>query len=122
MEQWLLIIAALIAAGGAVFHGYVGGKIYLSNISASDLDPLMGSLSAVSWQMFTVFLVVSGGSLICVAIEPEWALLAHPVLLGNGLGALLFLSRSLLGHSRLLKIPGMYLMGATALLGWLGLP
>ena len=121
METSFLGLAAVIALAGAVFHGYVGGKIYLGHIQASDLMPLTQSLSVVSWQMFTVLLLVSGATLVCVAMKPTLALLAYPVLVANALGALLFLLLGAMGHGRLLKLPGMYLMGLTALLGWLGI-
>ena len=43
---WLL--GALIALVGAVCHGWIGGRIYMRNISASDLQSLTQSLSLVS--------------------------------------------------------------------------
>ena len=121
MEPLLLPAAALIALAGAIFHGYVGGKIYMGHIRAGDLMPLTQSLSLVSWHMFTLFLLVSGGTLICVAMKPHLALLAYPVLVGNALGAALFMLLGATGHAILFKLPGMYLMAMTALLGWLGL-
>ena len=121
MEALLVTAAGIIALAGALFHGVVGGKIYMGHIKASELLPLTQSLSLVSWHMFTVFLVVSGATLICVAIKPDLALLAYPVLVGNALGAALFSLLGVMGHARLLKLPGMYLMGLTALLGWLGI-
>ena len=104
-----------------LFHGPVGGKINMSNIKSSDLMSLTQSLSLVAWQMFTIFLMVSGATLICVAMKPSLSLLAYPILIGNGLGAVLFLLLGLMGHAALLKMPGMYLMSLTALLGWRGL-
>ena len=121
MQYSLVIAAALIALAGALFHGVVGGKIYMGHIKGSDLMPLTQSLSLVAWQMFTVFLVVSGATLLCVAMKPNLSLIAYPVLVGNGLGSGLFLLLGITGHARLLKMPGMYLMGLTAFLGWLGL-
>ena len=121
MEASLVTAAALVALAGALFHGVVGGKIYMGHIKASELMPLTQSLSLVSWQMFTVFLVVSGASLLSVAMKPDLALVAYPVLVGNASGAALFLLLGVTGHARLLKLPGMYLMGLTALLGWLGI-
>jgi uncharacterized membrane protein len=120
MESLLLTAAAVVALAGALFHGYVGGKIYMGHINASDLMPLTQSLSLVSWHMFTVFLLVSGATLICVAMKPDLALLSYPILLANALGAVLFLLLGVAGHGRLLKLPGLYLMSMTALLGWLG--
>jgi len=120
MESLLLTAAAVVALGGALFHGYVGGKIYMGHINASDLMPLTQSLSLVSWHMFTVFLLVSGGTLIYVAMKPDLALLSSPILLANALGAALFLLLGVTGHGRLLRLPGLYLMSMTALLGWLG--
>ena len=121
MEASLVTAAGIIALTGALFHGVVGGKIYMGHIKASELLPLTQSLSLVSWQMFTVFLVVSGATLICVAMKPDLSLLAYPVLVGNALGSALFSLLGVMGHARLLKLPGMYLMGLTALLGWLGI-
>lgn len=121
MESSYLAVAAFIALVGAAFHGVVGGKIYLGHIKASDLMPLTQSLSVVSWQMFTILLLVTGATLVCVAMKPTLALLAYPVLVANALGALLFLLLGATGHGRLLKMPGMYLMGLTAVLGWLGI-
>ena len=121
IEASLVTVAALIALAGALFHGVVGGKIYMGHIKASELMSLTQSLSLVSWQMFTVFLVVSGVTLLCVAMKPDLALVAYPVLVGNALGAALFLFLGVMGHARLLKLPGAYLMGLTALLGWLGI-
>ena len=121
MEASLATAAGIIALTGALFHGVVGGKIYMGHIKASELLPLTQSLSLVSWQMFTVFLVVSGATLICVAMKPDLASIAYPVLVGNALGAALFSLLGVMGHARLLKLPGMYLMGLTALLGWLGI-
>ena len=121
MQASLVTAAGIIALAGALFHGLVGGKIYMGHIKASELLPLTQSLSLVSWQMFTVFLVVSGATLICVAMKPDLFLLAYPVLVGNALGAALFSLLGVMGHARLLKLPGMYLMGLTALLGWLGI-
>ena len=121
MQALLVTAAGIIALAGALFHGVVGGKIYMGHIKASELLPLTQSLSLVSWQMFTVFLVVSGATLICVAMKPDLASLAYPILVGNALGAALFSLLGVMGHARLLKLPGMYLMGLTALLGWLGI-
>jgi len=121
MEASLVTAAGIIALAGALFHGVVGGKIYMGHIKVSELLPLIQSLSLVSWQMFTIFLVVSGATLICVAMKSDLALLAYPVLVGNALGAALFSLLGVMGHARLLKLPGMYLMGLTALLGWLGI-
>ena len=121
MEASLVTAAGIIALAGALFHGVVGGKIYMGHIKVSELLPLTQSLSLVSWQMFTVLLVVSGATLICVAMKPDLSLLAYPVLVGNALGAALFSLLGVMGHARLLKLPGMYLMGLTALLGWLGI-
>jgi len=35
MESLLLTAAAVVALGGALFHGYVGGKIYMGHVNAS---------------------------------------------------------------------------------------
>ena len=121
MQFTLLMVAAAIAMVGAIFHGYVGGRLYMKNIRESQLASLTQSLSLVSWQMFTVLLLVSAITFIVVAWQPHLALMAVPLMGANALGACLFLVLSLIGHSALIKLPGLYLMGLTALLSWLGI-
>ena len=122
MQFTLLMVAAAIALVGAIFHGYVGGRLYMKNIRESQLASLTQSLSLVSWQMFTVLLLVSAITFMVVAWQPHLALMAVPLIWANALGAGLFLVLSLMGHSALIKLPGLYLMGLTALLAWLGSP
>ena len=121
MQFTLLMVAAAIALVGAIFHGYVGGRLYMKNIRESQLVPLTQSLSLVSWQMFTVFLLVSAITFVVVAWQPHLALMAVPLIWANAAGACLFLVLSLMGHSALIKLPGLYLMGLTALLSGLGI-
>ena len=121
MQFTLLMVAAAIAMLGAIFHGYVGGRLYMKNIRESQLASLTQLLSLVSWQMFTVLLLVSAITFIVVAWQPHLALMAVPLMGANALGACLFLVLSLMGHSALIKLPGLYLMGLTALLSWLGI-
>ena len=121
MQFTLLMVAAAIAMLGAIFHGYVGGRLYMKNIRESQVAPLTQSLSLVSWQMFTVLLLVSAITFMVVAWQPHLGLMAVPVICANAAGACLFLVLSLMGHSALIKLPGLYLMGLTALLSWLGI-
>jgi LytS/YehU family sensor histidine kinase len=120
MQFTLLMVAAAIAMVGAIFHGYVGGRLYMKNIRESQLASLTQSLSLVSWQMFTVLLMVTAITLTVVAWQPHLALMAVPLIWANAVGACLFLVLSLMGHSALIKLPGLYLMGLTALLSGLG--
>ena len=122
MQFTLLMVAAAIAMVGAIFHGYVGGRLYMKNIRESQLASLTQSLSLVSWQMFTVLLLVSAITFLVVAWQPRLALMAVPLVWANAMGALLFLVLSLMGHAALIKLPGLYLMGLTAVCAWLGLP
>lgn len=121
MSFWYLNIAAFIAAVGAVFHGYVGGRIYLSRINGSDLEDLTKSLSIVSWQVFTIWLAVSACVLVRVSLDASLDLMAYPIVAVNALCALLFFYLGAIGHTRLLKLPGAYLTCATAGLAYLGI-
>ena len=122
MEFWFLIFGALIAFISMIFHGVVGGKIYWDNISKSNLQPLTQSLSLVSWHVFTIFLFACAITLLLIAFQPGLAVAAYPIILANALGAMLFLVLGLGGkHRILLKMPGCYLMAATALFAWLGI-
>jgi hypothetical protein len=121
MNYWFLMLGAVLSFAGMVFHGFVGGKIYMGNINKSDLEPLTKSLSLISWHIFTIFLFVSAVTLIYSAYNSSFVIAVYPVIVVNLLGAVLFLMLGVGKHRILLLLPGAYLMGATALLGWLGI-
>ena len=121
MEFWLLMGAAALSMVGGLFHGIAGHKIYMSNINASNLEPIARTLSLVSWHTFTIMLVVGAATLACVAFGPDMKLMAYPVILTNAGGAAMFLTLGLGGHGQLLRLPGLFLMGGTAVLAWLGI-
>ena len=121
MDYWFLMLGAVLSLAGMVFHGFVGGKVYIGNINKSDLEPLTKSLSLISWHIFTIFLFVSAVTLIYSAYNSSFAIAVYPVIVVNLLGAVLFLMLGVGKHRILLLLPGAYLMGATALLGWLGI-
>tara|TARA_B100001173_G_C15768920_1_gene454181 strand:+ start:59 stop:421 length:363 start_codon:yes stop_codon:yes gene_type:complete len=116
-----LISGALISMVGMLFHGIVGQKKYMRSINKSEIEPLAKSLSLVSWHVFTVFLFISALTLFYIAYNPNLAIAAYPIIGVNLLGSLLFIFLGLGKHKVLLKMPGAYLMGSTALLVWLGL-
>ena len=120
MAFWHLNKAAFIAAVRAMFHGHFDGSICLGHINGSDLEELTKSLSVVSWQVFTIWLVVSAGVLVCVSLDASLGLMAYPITAVNALCALLFVFLGFMGHGQLLKLPGAYLTGATAGLAYLG--
>ena len=120
MEYWFLICGAMISLAGMLFHGVVGQRVYMGNINSSELEPLTKSLSLVSWHIFTVFLLISAVTLFYIAYNPDFAIAAYPVIGVNLLGASLFVSLGIGNHRSLLKLPGAYLMGSTALVTWLG--
>ena len=116
MEYWFLMAAAFIFLAGVIFHGFVGGKIYISNVNDSDMETLKKSLSIVSWYVFTIFLFISASTLIYISYNPEFAIAAYPVISINLLGSLLFIFLGFGRHRALLRMPGAFLMGITALL------
>ena len=120
MNFWLLMFAAGVSAVGAFFHGVVGGRIYMENINNSNLEARGKSLSLVSWHIFTIFLFVGAiaFALAGFALMPRTAL--YPLITINALGALMFVFLGLGKHRELLKLPGAFLMGATAISGYFG--
>lgn len=121
MAFWLLMSGALLSLVGGLFHGVAGHRIYMANINGSNLEQIAKTLSLVSWHTFTIMLVVGAGTLACVAYNPAMKLMAYPIILVNAGGALMFAGLGLGGHGQLIRLPGMYLMGGTAILGWLGI-
>ena len=100
---------------------YKINQIYISNVNDSDMEALTISLSIVSWHVFTIFLFISALTLIYIAYNPEFAIAAYPVIGINLLGSLLFIFLGLGRHRALLRMPGAFLMGITALFAWLGI-
>ena len=121
MEYWYLIIAGIISFVGMLFHGIAGHLKYIGAINDSNLEPLTKSLSLVSWHVFTIFLFVGSVVLFYVAYNPATTLALYPVIVVNLLGALLFIFLGLGSHKALLKMPGAYLMGFTAIFAYLGM-
>ena len=121
MTEWMLTTAGLVALVGALIHGLVGGRIYMQKINLGNLPALTKSLSLVAWHMFTIFLLVCAITLFYVASNPVFEAAAYPLIAANFIGSILFIGLGLTGHGHLLRMPGAYLMGATAILGWLGL-
>ena len=115
---FLPLILGLI---GMLFHGVLGHKVYVGNVNKSDMESITKSLSLVSWHIFTIFLFVGSVTLFYIAYNPDFAIAAYPVIGVNLLGAILFVSLGIGKHGGLLKLPGAYLMGSTALLAWLGI-
>ncbi|MGI9345455.1 MAG: hypothetical protein ACR2PW_04235 [Gammaproteobacteria bacterium] len=120
MDYWFLIVAAVISLGGMLFHGLAGHKVYIGAVNQTDLTPLAKSLSLVSWHVFTIFLFISACTLAYIAYNPQFAVAAYPIISINFLGSLLFILLGIGGHGVLLRMPGAYLMGLTALFAWLG--
>ena len=106
---------------GMFFHGVVGQTKYMGNIYKSEMESLTKSLSLVSWHVFTIFLFISALTLFYTAYNPNFAMAVYPIIGVNLLGSLLFIFLGLGNHKALLKMPGAYLMGATATLSWLGI-
>ena len=121
MDYWFLMAAAAISLVAMVFHVFIGGNIYNSNVNNRDMEILTKSSSIFSWHVFTIFLFVSASSLICIAYNPEFAIAAYPIIGINFLGSLLFVYLGLGRHRALLRMPGAFLTGTTALLAWLGI-
>ena len=119
--NWFLILGAIISLVGMFFHGVVGQSKYMGNIYKSEMEPLTKSLSLVSWHVFTIFLFISALTLFYTAYNPNFAMAVYPIIGVNLLGSLLFIFLGLRNHKALLKMPGAYLMGATALFSWLSI-
>ena len=121
MDYWFLMLGSVLALAGLVFHGFIGRKIYMGNLNKSDLEPLTKSFSLISWHTFTIFLFVSALTLSYSAYNPGFVIAVYPAIAVNLLVMVLFVLLCLGKHRILLLMPGAYLMGATALLGRLGI-
>ena len=117
---WLLMAAAALSLIGGFFHGVIGGRMYMNNINNTDLEPLGKSLSLVSWHIFTIFLFVGAMSFLLVGFSLLSTIAVYPLIAINLLGALLCISLAFGSHKEVMKMPGAFLMAATAACGYLG--
>lgn len=60
-------------------------------------------------------------TLIYVALNPNLYIALYPIIATNGFGAFLFIILGFSKHKILLKMPGAYLMGGTAIFALLGI-
>ena len=121
---WFFVLAGIASFAGALFHGYLGGNIYMKNINESNMNSLTRSLSLISWHIFTTFLLVGGATFFLIALNSNnetLKLAVYPIIVINLMGALLFIALGLGNHPQLLRMPGAYLMAAIAILGLLGI-
>ena len=122
MSFWFLMMAAAtVVSRRFVSWRLLADSLYMQNINSSAMEPLTKSLSLVSWHVFTIFLVVSTCTFGYIAYNPEVSTAAYPIIAINLLGAALFVVLGIANHRVLLRMPGAYLMGGTAVLAWLGI-
>ncbi|CAI8417468.1 MAG: Uncharacterised protein [Rhodobiaceae bacterium UBA7378] len=116
MSFYLLMTAAAVCFLAVAAHGIWGRKIYLGLIDKTILPAREKSISAVSWDVFTIMLSVSGLSLLFVAFNRHAILMAYPIMAIHLMGACLFFFFMAKGHKELVALPGAYLMGAIGVL------
>ena len=116
MSFYLFLTAAVICLASVFVHGVWGRRIHLAHIQAADLPVRNASVSAVSWDVFTVMLAVSGATLVCVAYNDALVAMAYPIMVMHLGGAGVFMFLAARGYKELMSLPGCYLMGITGVL------
>ena len=53
MNEWFLIGGAVLSLVGMIFHGVVGGRVYMGNVNDSNMEDLTKSLSLMSSVSYT---------------------------------------------------------------------
>ena len=80
MSYWFFVLASLVSFGSAIFHGLIEGRIYLEDITLSDMMTLSKSLRLVSWHISTKFLSVSSVTFAFLAYYPGFEIAAYPLI------------------------------------------
>lgn len=115
MSYYLFMTAAAICFLSVAVHGIWGRRIYLGLIADTNLPAREKSISAVSWDVFSVMLLVSGLSLVFVALNPQAIWIAYPIVAMHLMGAGVFIRLMMKGHKELAALPGAYLLLAIGL-------
>jgi len=116
MSFYLFLFAAAICFLSAGVHGIWGRGVYLGFIAKTNLPSREKTISAVSWDIVTIMLLVSGGSLGFVAFNAHAIWMAYPIMLINLMGATVFFAMIAMGRKELIALPGAYLMSAIGVL------
>lgn len=85
-------------------------------IAKTNLPYREKTISAVSWDIVTIMLLVSVGSLGFVAFNDHAIWMAYPIMLMNLMGATVFFAMIAMGRKELIALPGTYLMSAIGVL------
>ena len=115
MSYYLFMTAAAICFLSVAVHGIWGRRIYLGLIADTNLPAREKSISAVSWDVFSVMLLVSGLSLVFVALNPQAIWMAYPIVAMHLMGAAVLIRLMMKGHKELAALPGAYLLLAIGL-------
>ena len=116
MSYYLFMTAAAICFLSVGVHGIWGRRIYLRLIAQTNLPAREKSISAVSWDVFSIMLLVSGLSLVYVALNPQDIAMAYPIIAIHLMGAGVLFRLIARGHKELVALPGAYLMASIGLL------
>ena len=116
MSHYLLMTAAAVCFLSVGVHGIWGRRIYLGLIAETNLPAREKSISAASWGVLSTMLLVSGLSLVYVALNPQDIAMAYPIIAIHLMGAGVFFRLIARGHKELVALPGAYLMGPVGLL------
>ena len=109
----------MVSFGRAIFLGLIGARVYLENITRSDITTLSKSLSLVSGNNVTMVLLVSAVTFGFLPYYPRFEIAAYPLIGVNFLRATLFILLGLRNHKTRLKLPGAYLRPMAAFLALL---
>ena len=116
MSHYLFMTAAAVCFLSVGVHGIWGRRIYLGLIAETNLPAREKSISAASWDVFSTMLLVSGLSLVYVALNPQDIAMAYPIIAIHLMGAGVLFRLIARGHKELVALPGAYLMGSIGLL------
>ncbi|MDC0131723.1 hypothetical protein OAI46_07415 [Alphaproteobacteria bacterium] len=116
MSFYLFLSGSVVCFFSAAVHGIWGRKIYLGLIAETNLPAREKSISAVSWDVFTVMLLTSGACLLFVAFNRQAIWMAYPIMIIHFMGAGVFFLSIAKGNKELIALPGAYLMSAIGLL------
>jgi len=115
------VLGARLSLASTAFYRFISGKIYRRNINKSDFDSSPKSSSLISWHILAIGLFVSAAALRYLAYNSGFVVAVDPIIDINFLSTVLFFSLGLAKKRNSLLMPDAYFIGATALLGWLGI-
>ena len=121
MSTYAFAAAAFVVGVTFLVHVFVGGRLYIRALLASDIAPNLKWMAYMTWHVGSVAFLVIGAGFAAAAASPDLNVLALGASVLAGSFALVAMATAIKGRMPFTRFPVIPLFGLAALLGAIGL-